>query len=180
MNYDVLFWDIQVKEGTSLQLARDIYKVYPNIKMVYVTNYEFYFKDVFDSNVLYFVRKSDLEKRIEAIVDKILNIYSKQKLYIMNKDCIHIVDLQDVLYIERELRVTYIKCKENIHYKNGEKLKDIFLKLNKRFVRIHNSFIVNIDYIEKVTRTSVVLKNGDTLPVSRKYHLKLKDTIFEN
>lgn len=177
-DYDVLFWDICMDKGTSLQLARDIFEVYPHIQMVYVTSYDEYIKEVFHSNVSYFVDKKDLEEKMDDIMNKVMDVFMNQKLFIKNKDSVHIVNMHDIMYIERKLRTSYINEINNHCYNSREKLSELICKLNHKFMRIHNSFIVNIDYIETVTRTSVHLINGMTIPISRQYYSKVKERLF--
>lgn len=178
LKYDVLFWDIQINQGDTLQLANEIYSLYPDIQMVYVTSYDYYIHDIFNSNALYYVDKKDLDKKIDQVIDKIMNLYTHQKLMIKNKDSIYMVDMKKIIFIERKLRVTYIKCTDNISYKTRDKLSELTGKLNQRFIRTHNSFIVNIDYIEKLTRTSAYLINGVIVPISRQYHKIIKDNLL--
>ena len=177
-SYDVLFWDIQLNEGNTLQLARKIYQLYPDVQMVYVTGYNKFYDQIFDSNVLYYVDKKDFEKKINQIINKMVNIYTNQRLVVKNKDCIPVIDMKDIIYIERKLRVTYIKCNHDNHYRSRDKLSDMMGLLNQKFIRTHNSFVVNMDYIEKMTRTSVYLKNGIVIPISRQYHKVMKDKLF--
>lgn len=177
-DYDVLFWDICMDKGTSLQLARDVFEVYPHIQMVYVTSYDEYIKEVFHSNVSYFVDKKDLEDKIDDIMDKVMDVFMNQKLFIKNKDSVHVVNMHDIMYIERKLRVSYIyECHDKC-YNSRDKLSELMNQLNRKFIRTHNSFIVNTDYIETVRRTSVCLKNGVVIPISRQYYSHIKEEVL--
>ena len=53
--------------------------------------------------------------------------------------------------------------------KEKEKMVD-----NSWFVRIHVSFIVNMDYVKAIYTDEIVLNNGIHLPVSRKYQRSVK------
>ena len=43
------------------------------------------------------------------------------------------------------------------------------------FVRIHVSYIVNMDYVKALYLEEVVLTNGVRLPISKKYRKSIKD-----
>ena len=47
----------------------------------------------------------------------------------------------------------------------------------KSFVRIHQSFIVNMRYITRYDRKNVVLKEMKTVPISRTYSVKAREEI---
>lgn len=176
-HYDILFWDIHTKEGTSLQLAKDIYQQSPHTQMIYVTSHNHYLKDIFDSNVLYYLEKQDIPYKMDKVIDKMMSFFSNQKLVIKNKNSIQMIDLKKIMYIERKLRITYIITMDNV-FISGDKLNDIMNNLNSLFVRTHNSFIVNKNYVEKITRTSVLLSNNMLIPISRKYNKLVKEKII--
>ncbi len=75
------------------------------------------------------------------------------------------IDCQDIYYIERNLRKTEIHCIQE-KYECYEKLSSLKERLGKNFVRCHNSFIVNLDYVKSVKRTELTLKDGRRISVS--------------
>src|SRR5690606_9983352 len=76
----------------------------------------------------------------------------------------------DILYIEG------LKDYVKVHLENTTKpllsltsLKSLEEKLNgKGFMRIHRSFIVNLEKISAITKTSIVI-GSETIPVSDQY-----------
>lgn len=52
-------------------------------------------------------------------------------------------------------------------------------ELEHMFVRIHKSFFVNMDYIQRFERTVLTLKNGKTLPVSKAKYVAMKNKFFK-
>ncbi|CAL2101848.1 Transcriptional regulator [Tenacibaculum sp. 190130A14a] len=55
-------------------------------------------------------------------------------------------------------------------------LKNWLIKLPSNFVQVHKSFIINIDFIEKVSGNMIHLTNGKQLPIGRAY----KDNFTSN
>lgn len=45
---------------------------------------------------------------------------------------------------------------------------------NNWFVRIHASYIVNMDYVKVIYSDEIILNNGVRLPISKKYHKSVK------
>lgn len=177
-DYDVLFWDIHTKDGTSLELSKRIYLCYPDTNMIYITNYDQYFKDIFDSNVLYYIDKKDLPKKIDRAVDKIIHIYQNKTLTIKNKSSSEFIPFNKIISIERKLRITYINTIEH-SYRCNEKLSEILVRLDNSFVRSHNSFIINKNYVKSISRTSITLVNDSVIPISRQYNKSVKEKIME-
>lgn len=84
--------------------------------------------------------------------------------------------------------IGYLRSQSNyceVHYGNNKNilcsktLKSIADRLNSHnFIRVHNSFVVNLNYISKISSsfTSLYLEDGTQIPISRvnKANLKLK------
>lgn len=66
-----------------------------------------------------------------------------------------------------------------IFLKNSEKPITVYNSLknfldttsSKQFIQIHKSFIININYLEKVEKEFVLLKNNISIPLGRKYEI---------
>lgn len=178
ISFDILFLDICMQEGTTLDFAQRLYLQHPDIRIVYITNYNNYYKDIFNSNVFYYVEKNDFPFKVNHIVSKILNDYAVKKIKIHTKNQDVYLNQSDIMYLERRLRKTYIEDCENNIYICNEKLSDIILRLNHQFIRVHESYIVNSHYIVVMKRTSLQLTHKKEIPISRKYHNLLKERIF--
>lgn len=176
--FDFLFIDICTQEGTTLDFTRTMYQKYPDIQIVYITNYDNYYKDIFYSSVFYYVEKKDLSLKIDQIIEKILDYYASKKFMIHTKNKDIYFQQSQIMYLERKLRMTYIEDCYGEIYTCNEKLSDLALRLNHRFIRVHESYIVNSDYIAVMKRTFIELINGKEIPVSRKYHNLLKERLF--
>lgn len=47
-------------------------------------------------------------------------------------------------------------------------LKEMLAKLDAaRFVKVNRSAVVNLEYVNKITREECILENGDAIPISR-------------
>ncbi len=40
-------------------------------------------------------------------------------------------------------------------------------QLDETFFKVHRAYVVNLKYIEKITRTEISVANGDVVPISR-------------
>lgn len=83
------------------------------------------------------------------------------------------IPINEISHIESLQKKTWF-------YRKGESfstqmpLKDLQTRLPDQFIRIHRSFIINIYFIERITRDIasnfvIVLKDGSELPVSQSY-----------
>ena len=90
---------------------------------------------------------------------------------------VNLVKYNDIIYIESVGE--YIR----LHLKDGSKLTTLFRLKNmetelpqRNFMRVHRSYIVNIDYVSSFARGKIYLSNGDYVPISINY----RDTFREH
>ena len=101
-----------------------------------------------------------------------------QPLIVNNCDCIHYINLKDIVYVQSfgnscELKVSESKivCTKSLALLNTELPASVFL-------RISQSYIINRCFIEKVDKKKriVIMRNGDELP----YTIKVREFIKNN
>ena len=101
------------------------------------------------------------------------------KLLIKKKGREYIVDLIDVSTIEAGGNYVYIHANKQV-YPMRETMLNILKKLDsKQFIRVHRSFIVNLEFIKEITLSEstdyrIILTNKQSIPLSRKYRADLK------
>ena len=92
------------------------------------------------------------------------------------------VPIEQISHIESLQKSTWF-YKDGEQYKTSVTLKELQTRLPSIFIRIHRSYIININFIKKISRdlTSnfiVQLKDGTDLPISQSYINHLR-TILE-
>ena len=48
------------------------------------------------------------------------------------------------------------------------------LEDDKSFLRVHKSFLINLNYVKKLTKNIMIMENGRNIPVSRSSALDVK------
>ena len=87
--------------------------------------------------------------------------------------------LDDILYFERDKRVTYVVTMEK-EYTVDDKIQEIEERIAREdFVRCHTSFLVNFSYVKECTKKKMLLENGKIVDVSRSYWKKTEDAYVE-
>lgn len=83
--------------------------------------------------------------------------------------------LEKVIYIESNLHklIFHIFEGELVQYTMYETLNKISEMVSEDFLRIHQSYLVNLKFIRRLDGNQLLLSNGDTLLIARS---KLKET----
>ena len=190
---DILFLDIQLTEGTGFDFINNIRF---SGKVVFVTAYDQYAFRAFEVNALDYLLKPVSEERMSYTLSKIKNnSYNNHKnisevvgysysdrIFLVERDQIRFIPLEHITMISAARDYTFIETndgKKNIIMRT---MADWESRLPKEhFIRIHRSFIVNINHIEKIVRNStstakVHLYNiKDPVSLSRTYYKNLRN-----
>ena len=81
--------------------------------------------------------------------------------------------LWEIVYIKSRAHVTEIHTSDGKMYECREKLSELELRVSEKFVRCHQSYLVNKNYVNAIRRNVIELE-GTEIPISRKYWEMLK------
>ena len=172
--YDMIFMDIawKGKEDTGVQFAASINDRYPNIQIVFMTAFsDKYAESIFFEkvNLCGYLIKPIKIQNLRFLVEKArknMMHNQEEKILIKLKGNTQNVLLSDILYLESQGHQLYIytKTEKILMYK---KLDEFEEQMNTSFVRIHKSYLVNMNYIKRIERTLLTLHNGTELAISK-------------
>lgn len=93
------------------------------------------------------------------------------------------LDVRNIIYIESNLHKLNYYIMENNQYRAYTlygKLNEIERNLpSEEFIRIHQSYLVNKSYMEKIERYQVQLVNGQRLPISKNRFMDVRGKYFQ-
>lgn len=130
--------------------------------------------EVYEVEHIYFIHKPQLEQKIDKAIQKAQNILEKSILKLELKNKKVIIFLQDIIYIERMSRYSYVHTQDEV-IKTAMNMSDLLSQLSSDFVRSHTSYIINFNYVKEISRHEIILSNEISIPVSRPYIAKIKE-----
>lgn len=166
---DLIFLDIEMKELTGIQLLESITI---NSKIIITTAYKKYAIKGFELQVSDYLLKPITFERFVKACDKVheellrdKNCKSETKIFIKTEYRLEGVEISTILYIEGMGDYRRIVT-ERKKIMTLQTFKELLYELPQdKFFRVHNSFAVAIDKIEKIERNRI--KIGDKLiPIS--------------
>ncbi|WP_404431162.1 LytR/AlgR family response regulator transcription factor [Sutcliffiella horikoshii] len=149
---DLLIADIEMPNLSGYELADIIHSHALNIAVIFVTGSSGYAVHAFELNVHDYIMKpypkDRLVKSIERLLEKSKSAEIAGRLYLKQKNDIHIVQKKDIVFIERSGRSTTIYTKGG-PIKTYQTLNELEGELRERdFLRSHRSFIINIHHVK--------------------------------
>ncbi|WP_379968262.1 LytR/AlgR family response regulator transcription factor [Epilithonimonas sp. UC225_85] len=177
---DLIFLDIQMPELSGInfmKIAGD------KFKYILTTAYSEYALEGYEHNVIdYLLKPISFDRFNKSILKAQERFPSKEDseisyFFVKSSGRQHRINFSDILYIESIKDYVNIKT-ENQEYIVLDTLKSLENQLPENFVRVHKSFIINIDKIEKIDVKNIFLNSGKEIPVGETYKseflLKLK------
>lgn len=168
-NVDILMIDINLGADNGIEVAELLKQSYPHIKIVFITGYIDYARDIFEAEPCFFLVKPIEKDRLIQAVDKAISLIQEDRqrcISIVTRGEIRNLQLSQIRYIENRNRTLIIKEK-NIYYEIHMKMDEFEKQLPKNFFRCHQSYIANLDHIRELTVDGAVLYSGELIPVSR-------------
>ncbi|KMK94720.1 LytR/AlgR family response regulator transcription factor [Rossellomorea marisflavi] len=149
---DLLICDIEMPHLSGYELADIIHSHALSIAVIFVTANSGYAVHAFELNVHDYIMKpyskERLQQSVQRLMEKSKSAEMTGRLYLKQKNNIHIVQKKDIIFIERSGRSTTIYTR-NEQIKTYLTLNELEGELRERdFIRSHRSFIINIHYVK--------------------------------
>ena len=173
--------DIDLGEGkkSGMELAKLVYEQYPQTLLVFVTGYAEYTADAFDMEAMGYVVKPVDSMKMKRVLNKCMwqlqQKYQEEKFYlVVVQGKVKQKILQDsIIRMKRDLRKTIIYTKY-MQYE-VETMVSIEKRLEKHFIRISKSDLVNGRQIKRINKKEVLLQDGTELKIGRAYSALIRD-----
>ena len=179
---DIIFMEVCFNNQDGVYIAETILNEYPHIKIIFMTSFIEKVKDIFRVNPVYFLTKPVEYKYLRDALDKTVKMLDESNADILRigngigKNRILIVKMSDVYYIKSDRRkITFYQ--ENTNSTCYMKLDEVGEYLGNNFIRVHQSYIVNMDKIKEVSRGNIVLKNNMVIPISSSKHKTVMERV---
>ena len=177
---DIIYLDILMGYLNGMETAKKLRELGCNSEIIFLTTSEDYVFEAFDiAPVHYLIKDSTSSEKFEQIFLRAISLAEEKKteLFVCESGSTRkVIPMKDISYFEIWKRVVMV------HYKVGEKFEYYGTMeqlerqmLEKDFIRVHRSYLVNLRYIAKFQRQNLVLKTGQVIPIGITYMKQVKE-----
>lgn len=162
--YDLVLLDIEMPDMNGIQFAQENQVHIPNL--IYVTSHTNFMADAFGKNVLGFIAKDQIETVLLSKVKKaedIISCIENFTFHISNQDMM--IPRKDILYFQLKRGFIYLKTRTHTYILNCTSLSQLKHKLNDYFFPVNRNYIINIENIEKVDKSTRTIIFQDQVPI---------------
>lgn len=171
---DIVFLDVQLKDGKSLQIFDTIDPGKHNI--IFTTAYDDFTLQAFQLKsfgyLLKPIKPADFKEMVGRVISHLKSVKStSKKVNISLSSGMAIVDSKDIIRCESSSNYARIICTGDKTYFVSKTLKYVENEMinSSDFIRVHHSHLINLNHIDlsQVKSTSILMSNGDKVAVSR-------------
>ena len=166
-SYDILLLDIEMPGMDGVSLARKVRREDGNVQIIFVTGYSDYIAQGYEVEALHYLMKPVDREKLFSVLDRAVEKLRKNERPLLLELAGETVrlPLRELRYLE--VRRNFVTLHAREEYTVKKPLTEFEERLDERFFRTGRSFIVNLMYIQKITRTDIFLTTGEVLPLPR-------------
>ena len=195
---DCVFLDIEMPEMDGFQLLSQL--SFRDFDLIITTAYDNYAIKAFKEHAIDYLLKpidsedllktisrvrknqkqNSLGEEVKKIIESFATINEPKRLALPLVGKTIYVNMDDILFCKADSNYTEIHLINNQKEMLSKKLKELEAQTSKSFFRVHNSYLVNINYIKEFVKNEglyLVLENGKTIPVSRSRKTELQQLL---
>lgn len=177
---ELLILDIEMGKMNGMELAHYLRKQRHDLKILFVTGYSKYSLDGYKVDAVDYLLKPIDREKLFQVLDRIRALRPRKNEYLIleTTDGSARINQRDLISLEALGHETIIQTvEEPIEIKQG--LGTIQAELPENiFVKPHRSYLINIEHVNKISKTEVYLTNGVTVPVSRRLYKKVNESFI--
>ncbi|NIM18776.1 MAG: response regulator [Candidatus Latescibacteria bacterium] len=192
---ELILLDIEMPGLNGLQVVEKLLKKGFETSVVFITAYDHYAVRAFEVNAVDYLLKPVAAERLKETIRRVrkrledggasshnlegllssMKSREVRKLSLRMEKSHRIVDEDELVYVVVEKGIVTAVTKDSHGTLPSESLDELQTLLSKdRFIRVHRSYVVNIDMIQEVIpwfsgTYRLKLKNGSVIPLSRNH-----------
>lgn len=178
--YDIIFLDIKMKKVSGIELSNLIREKNKDVAIVFITGFIEYALHGYKVGAIQYLLKPINQDDIYLCLNKVLDrINSEDELsrFMVMKTSKGDMRLKynEIYYFEMFTpNITIYTLKEQMTLRKTISEIEEELKCDA-FIRCHRSYIVNLEYVKSISKSTVVLENGVKIPLSKNKYKKVSD-----
>lgn len=177
--YDIAFLDISMDRVNGIETAQHLRKINKKICIIFVTGYMDYVLEGYKVGALRYLVKDSLESSFEECMEAVLQRFhiDTDEICLEFREKKSYLNAEEICLVEsRGHKLFFLSARDQSTLGTmNKKLAEVEgLLRGYGFLRIHQSFLVNMRFIVKISSYCLQLQQGITLPVPKKRYPYVK------
>ena len=172
-DYRIIVLDIEMEKMSGVELARKLREDNREIQILFITGYPDYISEGYEVDALHYLMKPVSAEKLATVMNKaIANLKVAEKvIFVQDNGEMLKVLAKNIYYVEVFSHFCSIHTTEGV-IETKMSISDLEKKLVDGFIRVHRSYLVNLEQIKRIAKTEILMENGELVPLARR---KYKD-----
>ncbi len=179
-DWDILLLDIEMGPMDGVTMAKRVRQDNEAVQIVFITGYSDYIAEGYEVAALHYLMKPVNREKLLTVLDRAME-KRKQEERCLNLEAygeMMRIPFYEIRYLD--VHQNYVTVHAKAEYTVKRTLGDFEKELDNRFHRVGRAIILNLKYIQRVTKTEVRLSDGTALPLPRGAYEPLNRAIIQH
>ncbi len=168
-DFQILVLDIEMGKMNGVELAGKLRKDNQDLQILFVTGFPDFMAEGYEVDAIHYLLKPVTQESFFRAMEKAAGRLKQTQPVLLlqeNGEMMRIA-LNDIYFVEVfshscVLHITdgNVECRTAISRLENE--------LGNQFIRVHRAFLVNMEHMKKITKTEILLENGEKIPLARR------------
>lgn len=178
--YDLILLDVLMPGVGGIQAAQELRELDRNVRLIFVSASPKFAVESYRVGAYYYLLKPIDADAFFDLLDQIageLSAQTEQGFILRSRDGVVRVDFSKLVYVEVVNKTLFFHLADGSVLETSAALADFeeMLLSKPEFLKTHRSYLVNRNYIKALDAGCVRMKNGHSVPVSRKRRSLVQD-----
>ena len=178
--FDVLFLDVLMPGENGIDTAAELRRFDSNVKIIFLSVSPEYAIDSYTVDAFYYLLKPIGEEELYPLMDKLLASWEcaqSNGVILHCKNGITRIDPSKIEYCEVIHRTLFLHLSDGTVPESIGSMESMSRQLLPygKFLRIHRSYLINLDFVEKLSFRAVKMLSGIELPIPRGKYNEIKN-----
>lgn len=178
-DFDVLLLDIEMPGLDGVELAKAVRRDNDDVQIVFITGYTDYIAEGYEVSALHYLTKPvDPAKLFQVLTRAVGRLRRNEPALTLELPGQTVrLPLGKIRYLE--VAHNYVTVHAAADYAVKRPLGELEKELDGRFFRVGRSFILNLSFVRRASRTEAELTTGERIPLPRGQYEKLNRAIID-
>ena len=165
--WDILLLDIEMEAMDGVTMAKRVRQDNEAVQIVFITGYSDYIAEGYEVAALHYLMKPVNKDKLFSVLDRAVEKRKQEErcLNLASSGEMVRIPFYEIRYLD--VHQNYVTVHAKADYTVKRTLGDFEKELDERFCRVGRSMILNLKYIQRVTKLEVRLSDGTVLPLPR-------------
>ena len=183
--FDILFLDVLMPGENGIDAASEIRKLDNNVKIIFLTSSAEFAVQSYAVGAYFYQLKPICKEGFFRLMDSVLAACEKEQsdsIVLRCKSGVARIGLKELEYCEVIRRSLLLHKTDGTVLEAAGSMDSLCESLaeHRNFLRIHRSYLVNLEHIQTITPKTLVMSSRAELPIPRGRYNDIKDAYLEH